>query len=709
MKDLILNVLKHSNKALTVEDICTELKTDNLEEVYKNLYDLQNEYKIRYTNKGKYEFTENSNVKIGTLIGNRKGFGFVDIEGTEDVFVAKVNMNGAIHGDKVAVEITSSKGADLEGRIVNIIERNSDIIVGEIIKENNNTYVIPNDDKLNFRIILNEIDKKGLVDGHKVVVKLGNKLDKNNYDGRFIKLLGHKNDPGVDILTIAASHDIDDEFPIEVMEQLELIPDKLSEEEINYRLNHNGRDLRNEIIFTIDGDDTKDIDDAISIKKLKNGNYELGVHIADVSYYVKQDTPLDKEALKRGTSVYLADRVIPMLPHKLSNGICSLNEGEDRFALSCIMEIDTNGNILSTDLFESIINSKKKMTYKNVNKILEENIIPEGYEKFEEPLRIMSSLATILRKNKVSRGYIEFEIPEPKIIVDKDGKAIDIAKRERGIGENIIEDFMIAENEATSSCIYYMDLPYIYRVHGVPNEEKINNFLSFISMLGHKITGNIKNITPVAMQDILKQLKDKKEYEILSKLFLRCMKKATYDTNNIGHFGLGSKSYSHTTSPIRRYPDLIVHRLLKDYLFNNKINKEYIEYLEKNLQVLAEHCSKREQESVECEREVNDMKMAEYMTDHINEVYKGTVSSVMSFGMFVELPNLIEGRVHIDSLRDDIYTYDEKTYSLIGKKNKRGYRLGDEVYIKVVGANKTMHTIDFEIASNEEVKSLKKI
>ena len=702
MKDNIIEILKNSNKALTELEICEKIPNSNLEEVCKLLYELQNEYKIRYTKKGKYEVETNSNVKIGILIGNRKGYGFVDIEGNDDVFVSRENINGAIHGDRVAVLIINKKGTDLEGRIVSILERCSKNIVGEFYKEKNKNYVIPDDSKLSFRIVLTDKDSKDLVDGHKVIVSLGKKIDNRLYDGSLLKLIGHKNDPGVDILSIASSHDIDFEFSEEALKELESIPNFLSEDEIKLRLKQGGKDLRNEIIFTIDGDDTKDIDDAISIKKLNNGNYELGVHIADVSHYVKKDSELDKEAFKRGTSVYLADTVIPMLPHKLSNGICSLNPNEDRLALSCVMEIDSKGNTISSDIFKSIIRSRKQMTYKNVNKILEEGIIPEGYNEYVDSLNLMKELSSILRKNKISRGYIDFDIDESKIIVDEYGKAVDVKLRYRGIGENMIEDFMIASNEATASTIFYMDLPYIYRVHGTPNEEKIDNFLKFISVLGYKVKGKCKNITPLVMQDILNQLKDKEEYKILSKICLRCMQKAVYDTNNIGHFGLGSKIYCHETSPIRRYPDLMVHRLLKDYLFNHKLDNDYITYLEKELPIIAEHSSKKERDSVECEREVDDMKKAEYMMDHIGCEYVGMINSVMSFGMFVELPNLIEGRVSIDSLKDDIYTFNEKTYSLVGKKNKRGYRLGDKVLVKVVSANKKMQTIDFEIIKGEK-------
>ena len=464
------------------------------------------------------------------------------------------------------------------------------------------------------------------------------------------------------------------------------------------------RDLRNEMIFTIDGDDTKDIDDAIAIKKLDNGNYELGVHIADVSYYVKEGSKLYESAMSRGTSVYLADRVIPMLPHKLSNGICSLNPNVDRLAISCVMEINPKGDVVSYDIFESVIRSRKQMTYKNVNKILEENIIPEGYEEYVDSLRLMSELADILRDNKVRRGYIDFGIEESKIIVNETGEAIDVVLRERGVGEKLIEDFMIAANETVATCIYFMELPFVYRVHGEPNEEKINKFLTFVSSLGYQINGKVKDLTPIAMQKLLEQLNDKKEYHILSSMLLRSMQKAIYDTANIGHFGLGSKCYTHFTSPIRRFPDTTVHRLLRKYLFKKQINNDVIEYEDKILPVITEHSSKKERDSVECEREVDDMKKAEYMEKHVGETYVGMISSIMSFGMFVELPNLVEGLIRLDDLVDDHYTFDESTISLIGKKNKRGYRLGDSVNVIVKAANKEARTVDFVLDNDHNRK-----
>ena len=694
MEDKVLEILSRGDMALTIPELEMELGLDSVEdlkELLKVLHTLEEEYKVYRTKKDKYMLFNNSNLKVGKLLATKKGYGFVDIEGDEDVFVAQDNLNGAINNDEVIVEITSKKGLKLEGRILKIIERKLKQFIGKVYFKHNKCMIDLDDKKVNIDIIIDNDKTLGAVSGHKVVVRLLNKLDNTTYKGAIVKILGHQDDPGVDILSIAAKYEIDDVFPEDAEDQLKNIPDHVLENEYEGRT-----DLRKEMIFTIDGDDTKDIDDAISIEKIENGNYKLGVHIADVSYYVKENSALDEEACKRGTSVYLANTVIPMLPHQLSNGICSLNPNVDRLAISCIMEIDSTGEIVEYDIFESVIKSNIQMTYKKVNAILEKNEIPEGYEPYVEKLHLMSELADILRKNKVSKGYIDFDIDEAKIITDENGEAIDVVLRERGTGEKLIEDFMIAANETVARHIAYMEYPFIYRVHGEPNEEKINNFLNFVSILGHSVH-KMKKITPKAMQDLLGELKDVKEYPILSSLLLRSMQKAVYDKSNIGHFGLASKCYTHFTSPIRRYPDTTVHRLLRTYLFNNNLNADTIRYWENRLAILGPHTSERERASIECEREVDDMKMAEYMEKHIDEEYTGIVSGVMSFGMFIELPNKIEGLVRIEDLRDDYYTYDETTFSLIGNKNKRGYRLGDEVKVIVKAASKINHTIDFLI------------
>ena len=703
MKDSILEVLKKSDKALSVheiEDILGLSTVDELKNLLKDLNDLEDNLSVYRTNKNNYMLFNNSHLKIGKLIGNKKGYGFVDIEGDEDVFISASNMNGAIHGDRVIIEIISKKGLDLEGRIVKIVDRKFKQMVGEFYYSNGIPKIKLDEQKLNIDIVIDKNKTLGAMDGHKVLIKIREKLHGNCYKAEVMKILGHKNDPGVDILSIVNKYGINDTFSDEVMEEVDKLPNEVSEEEMVGR-----RDLRNACIFTIDGDDTKDIDDAISIDILDNTNYKLGVHIADVSYYVKENSKIDEEAYDRGTSVYLADRVIPMLPHKLSNGICSLNPGVDRLAVTCEMEINHKGEVVSYDIYESVIRSKKQMTYKCVNKILEENIVPEGYEPFVDSLNKMLELSKILRAYKTKRGCIDFNIEEAKIVVNDKGEAIDVVLRNRGVGEKMIEDFMIAANETVASCVYFMDLPFVYRVHGEPNEEKINNFLKFISILGYKVNGNIKEITPKEMQKLLGQLSEKKEFSILSRLLLRSMQKAVYDKNNIGHFGIASKCYTHFTSPIRRYPDTTVHRLLRTYLFKHKIDNDTIDYWNNKLPFLTEHSSNKERDSIECEREVDDMKKAEYMEKHIGEEYDGMISSIMSFGIFVELPNSVEGLIKIDDLTDDTYTFDEATFSLRGKKNKRGYRLGDNIRIKVKAANKEAKTVDFVIADNNIPKN----
>ena len=698
LEEKIIELLESEKIALSPFELEQKLNLNKNEfvELIKTLNEMEQNLKIYKTKKDNYMIFENSHLKIGKIEVNPKGFGFVDIGKDKDIFIPKDAINKAIHGDTVIVEITSKNDMDPEGRIVKIVDRKLDNMVGEFYYHKGKPYVDLDNKKVKIKIEIDSKATKGAMNGHKVIVKITNKISSDNYyKGEVLKILGHKNDPGVDILSITAKYNINDIFDDTVMEQADKLPFEVLENEIKNRV-----DLRNQEIFTIDGDDTKDIDDAISIDRLENGNFKLGVHIADVSHYVTEASPLDDEAYNRGTSVYLADRVIPMLPHKLSNGICSLNPEVDRLAISCVMEINEKGQTVNYDIFESIIRSRKQMTYNNVNKILEENIIPEGYEQYVDALKNMSYLANILRKMKEKRGYIDFEIEEGKIIVNEKGEAIDVVLRERKTGEKIIEDFMIAANETIATHINYMEIPFVYRIHGEPSEDKINNFIKFVSILGYKIRGNRKEITPINMQQMLEQLKEKDEYSILSSMMLRSMQKAVYDKNNIGHFGLGSKCYTHFTSPIRRYPDLMVHRLLRKYLFENQINEETINYYDNKLKEITSHSSERERASVECEREVDNMKKAEYMTKHIGEEYEGIISGTMPFGMFVELPNTVEGLVRIDNLEGDIYTYNEETFSITGKHDKRGYRLGDKVKVKTIGANKEAGTVDFQIKKN---------
>ena len=462
------------------------------------------------------------------------------------------------------------------------------------------------------------------------------------------------------------------------------------------------RDLTNEVIFTIDGDDTKDIDDAISIKKLDNGNYELGVHIADVSNYVKPNTALGDAAYERGTSSYLADTVIPMIPHKLSNGICSLNEGVIRLTMSCVMEINEKGKVVNYDIFTSYIKSRKKMTYKKVNDVIVRGIVAPGYEEFADKLHLMNDLSKILRKEKISRGYMDFDLDEAKIVQDETGKAIDVIKRVRENGEKLIEDFMIAANETVANHIYQMDLPFVYRVHDTPKPEKVDDFMNLVKLMGYKLVGRYNEYSPKAMQGFLDQLHDKPEFEILSSLLLRSMRKAQYSSENIGHFSLASKAYTHFTSPIRRFPDLQVHRLLKKYLVENDMSMTTIQTLGSSLVEITRHSSEREVAAVEAERDVLDMKMAEYMEDHIGEEFDGIITTITNFGFFVELPNLVEGLVHVQTLKGDYFTYVPELLSMIGKSTKKTYRLGDKVRVKCVSASKENSMIDFELVKVDE-------
>lgn len=697
MKDRILDYLKLNSGAKTIIEIndYLELKTsDELYELQKNLDSLVQEGLVHETRKNKYLLMDEcSSLLTGTIELSKNGYGFLLQEDKDDVYISKNNLNGAIDGDIVLIDIFT-KNDKSEGKVLKILNRKLNRVVGEILFKNDKPTLIINDKKINIIVNL-ENNYKNLVDGHIVLVELNKQIDDNKFNGTIVKVIGHKNDPQTDIISIAYKHNISVDFPKEVIEELKTIPNSVSEKDLLNRT-----DLTKEVIFTIDGDDTKDIDDAISIKKYDN-YYELGVHIADVSYYVKPNSHLYNEAYNRGTSNYLADTVIPMLPHELSNGICSLNPNVKRLAISCSMKIDEEGNVCDYDIFPSVIESKMKMTYKNVNSILIDNIIPKGYEEFVDDLKLMYELSLILRKKKEKNGYIEFNIPEVKIIQDENGKCIGLEKRVQKEGEKLIEDFMIIANETVATHIYNMALPFIYRVHGSPKEEKVTDFLNLLKILNIQVNTKGLDVSSKAMQRILNEIKDHKEAPIISSILLRSMQKAVYSPNNIGHFGLALKNYTHFTSPIRRFPDTTVHQLLRTYLFDKHIDNETINYYERALIEIAEHSSIKEQEAIEAEREVDDMKMAEYMESHINEEYKGIITTVTNFGFFVQLPNLVEGLVHINTLKG-YYNYVPEMLSLINISNKKSYRLGDEVTIRVINANKDEKIIDFEVLDGDK-------
>ena len=704
MREEIIELLGKEKRALSATEICDKLNLNTAGELKKLLDDLrilEEGYTVYRSNKDKYMLFENSHLLKGRLNVNKKGFGFVIVDGRdEDIYIDAKNMNGALNNDLVVVEeLKGQNGKKTEGRVVKVLKKENNLIVGEYKIIDGNPHFIPDDKKLRMEIILDNKDLDDLVDGHKIQVSIVKEMGKYKYLGEVVKIIGHKNDPGVDILSIIYDHGINDVFTDEVMEEVNALPSEVLDSDRKGR-----KDLTDMTIFTIDGDDTKDIDDAISISK-KGENYILGVHIADVSYYVKEGTALYKEAYSRGTSVYLVDRVVPMLPHKLSNGICSLNPNVDRLAISCIMEITPNGKIVSHDIFESIIRSRIQMTYKKVNKILNDEETPEGYEPFKDDLKLMWELAKILRKEKLARGYLDFDVDEPKILVDENCKPYDVVLRERGKGENMIEDFMIAANETVAEHVFYMGLPFVYRVHEVPDTEKVEEFLNSISMLGYHIVGDRNFVYPKSMKKILDQLRDKEGFEILSTLLLRCMKKAVYKPENLGHYGLASKCYTHFTSPIRRFPDTTVHNLLRKYIFNEPNDKELnrlIEYWEENLPALCDHASEKERDSIDCERDVESMKMAEYMESHIGEEYDGTISSVMNFGLFVQLDNMIEGLVHISEIKGDYYTFDETTHTLRGEKKGKMYKLGQKVRVVVTNASKENSTIDFNLVEGNK-------
>ena len=708
MREKVLELLKGSDKALDSIEIGNMLNLNtvsgmtSLLEVLKSLED---EYIVYKTKKDKYMLFENSHLYKGKISVTTKGYGFVSVDNFEDDFyINEDNMNGALNNDIVVIEEIKGSGKKSEARVVKVLKKENDTVVGEFQIVNNKPFLKLDDNKLKIDVIIDKNDLEDLVPGHKVLVTLDKEISKNKYLGKVKKIIGHKNDPRVDILSIAYQYDINDTFPDEVLEEVNNMPNEVLKNEYEGR-----KDLTNEVIFTIDGDDTKDIDDAISIKK-NNDIYTLGVHIADVSYYVKEGMNVYKEAYERGTSVYLCDTVIPMLPHKLSNGICSLNPNVDRLAISCVMDIDSKGKVINYDIFPSVIKSRIQMTYKKVNKVLNDEEIPEGYEEYVSDLKLMEELATILRKEKLNRGYLDFDAAEAKVIQDENGKAIDVVLRDRGKGENVIEDFMIVANETVASYLFNLDYPSVYRVHEVPDDKKVNEFLNSISLLGINIKGDRNFNNPLSIKKILDQLKEREDYDILSSMLLRCMRKAEYKEENLGHYGLGSKCYTHFTSPIRRFPDTTVHKLLRKYIFNtpnpNELNK-LIELQKQELPALCEHASLKERNAIECERDVDSMKMAEYMESHIGEEYDGIVDTVMNFGMFIELPNLIEGLVRVENIKGDYYVFNEATKSLVGQRKGKIYRLGQKVRVRVIAASKEDSTIDFELVEGDNNGSTK--
>lgn len=692
MKEQVLNILNNKYDALdimTLNDLLKLTTVEELEELTSSINELVNELVIYQTKKNKYILYDNCpNFRKGILDVKDNSYGFLLLDDEKDIHISKENLNYALDGDTVLVEIIKNDINKPEGKVLKVLKRDIKNVVGTIKNDNGFIYFDPLKKKnINIKIDRKELNK--CVDGEIIVVKLVDDLGKNKYQGKILLHIGHKDDPFMDVKIIAANHDIFFDFREETIEELNAIPTEVLDRDYIGR-----KDLTDKVIFTIDGINTKDIDDAISLEK-DGDNYLLGVHIADVSYYVKEGSNLDQEAYERATSNYLANSVIPMLPHKLSNGICSLNPNTLRCSLSTIMKIDNKGNIINVDFFPSIIKSRMKMNYTSVNHLLVDNIIDEGYLEYKDNLLLMEELSNILIKKRINDGYIDFEIPEPVIITDENGKCIDIARSSRGPGEMLIESFMIANNEAISEYMSNMDLPFVYRVHDVPNQEKLQKFINICNMLGNQIKGKYDKIKPKDYQQLLASLNDKTD--VLKNLALRSMAKAKYSSNNIGHFGLGLKYYSHWTSPIRRYPDLLAHRLVRKFIFDNNMDIKTINYYEKNLEVMCDHCSLREVNAIDAERDVNKMKMAEYMQDHIGEVYKGIISGVVKTGIFVQLDNLVEGKIPITSFGNLQFNFIEEFQCLKGINTNKEYKLGDELLVKCVRSSKELSQIDFEI------------
>ena len=700
--DKLLSFMKEeAYKPLTVQELEEMLNITEAEEfkdLVKALVTLEDKGLIVRTRSDRYGIPEKMNLIKGKISAHAKGFAFLLPEDTSlsDVFIPPNELNTAMNGDIVMVRLNSqSSGSRQEGTVIRILERAIQRVVGTYTETRNFGFVIPDDKKITSDIFIPKNGKNGAAEGHKVVVKLTSYPEgRMNAEGEVETILGHKNDPGIDILSVIHKHGLPGEFPADAMEQASSTPDTIDEKDLKDR-----RDLRDQVIVTIDGADAKDLDDAVTVTKLDDGSYKLGVHIADVSHYVTENSPIDKEAVERGTSVYLVDRVIPMIPHRLSNGICSLNPKVDRLTLSCEMTINSQGQVTEHQIFQSVIKTTERMTYSDVNKILvdDDEELKQKYEPLVPMFKDMERLAEILRDKRMNRGAVDFDFKEAKVLVDDEGAVKDVVIRERSVAEKLIEEFMLVANETVAEHFHWMNVPFIYRIHEEPNAEKLQKFLEFVTTFGYVVKGTAGNIHPRALQSILDAVRDRPEETVISTVMLRSMKQAKYDPQSLGHFGLSTEFYTHFTSPIRRYPDLIVHRLIRTYLINGKVDEATQEKWAERLPDIAEHTSTMERRAVEAERETDDLKKAEYMLDKIGEEYDGIISSVTNFGMFVELPNTIEGLVHVSYLTDDYYRYDERHYAMIGERTGTVYRIGDEITVRVVNVNKDERSIDFEI------------
>ena len=667
-------------------------------EFLEMLGNLELELKIQKNRKNRYRISEKI-YYAGVYRKNQTGFGFVKIEEQlEEIYISKDNSLNAVNCDKVLIEIVEegNKVKKPEGKIVKILKHEKDTVVGIFQNNKNFGFVVPDDKNFGSDIFISKNNFGKARNNHKVLVKI-TKYPQNGKkaEGKVIEVLGNVNEAGVDMLSLIKEHKLPARFPEPVVEEAKRCGNKIDENDIKNRI-----DLRDKIIFTIDGEDAKDLDDAVRVEKLDNGNYRLDVHIADVSYYVKENSLLDQEALIRGTSIYMLGRVIPMLPRELSNGICSLNAGEDRFTLSCSMEIDNQGKVISSEIYKAVIKVTERMNYRDVQKIIEasDNEILEKYKLYIQEFKNMEELAIILKNRRLENGYLNLDIPESKIDLDIDGYATNISKYESTFAHEIIEQFMLTANETVAEKFFWLDAPFIYRVHEEPDLEKVQELNKFLFNFGLKIKANKDNIYPKEFSKVLDDIKGKEEEKVISNLILRTLKVARYESENKGHFGIASKYYCHFTSPIRRYPDLFIHRIISKYLEENyDVNDKVIEKYFQQAEDRSKQSSEREKIATQVEREAEDIKKAEYMESKIGEEYEGIVSSITSFGMFVELENTVEGLIRFEKLGDEYFIYDEDRKRLIGERTNTTYKIGDKVNIRVVAANKLLRQIDFEI------------
>ncbi len=666
------------------------------------LGELEIELKVRKNRKNKYQIIHKQYYE-GIYRKNQKGFGFVKIENQEDeIYITKQNSLNSLNGDRVLIEIIEEKNKvkSAEGKIVKILKHEKDTIVGIFQNNKNFGFVVPDDKKFGTDVYIAKKDFGKARANHKVLVKI-TKYPQNGKkaEGKVIEVLGKVNEAGVDMLSLIKEHKLPSVFPEPVVEEAKKCGNKIDEKDIKNRI-----DLRDKIIFTIDGEDAKDLDDAVRVEKLKNGNYKLDVHIADVSYYVKQNSLLDREALIRGTSIYMLGRVIPMLPRELSNGICSLNASEDRFTLSCSMEIDSSGKVISSEVYKAVIKVTERMNYTDVQKIIEgsDGKVIKRYKPYIKDFKLMEELAHLLKDRRMKQGYLNLDVPESKIELDIDGRVTNISKYETTFAHEIIEQFMLTANETIAEKFFWLGAPFIYRVHEEPDIEKIQELNKFLFNFRLKIKANKDNIYPKEFSKVLEEIKEKEEEKVISNLILRTLKVARYESENKGHFGIASKYYCHFTSPIRRYPDLFIHRIISEYLKENydlqdKVIEDYMVQADER----AKQSSEREKIATQVERDAEDIKKAEYMETRIGEEYEGIVSSITSFGMFVELDNTVEGLIRFDKMGNEYFIYDEDRKRLIGERTNKTYKIGDKVKIRVDKASKLLRQIDFELLDSK--------